>query len=591
MAIRAMDDAKKPSGCGVMVFYGDMFRRRGFWHRRSASTSSVPQRSPEHRIAKLPSSNGRPQQPASDDKAMVLPANLSQPPATKPASSSMPATPSPRKAAASRRQPESNKASTSVHSSNGLAAELDSMIYDHRRAKGSGNLVRVSSGNAMVYGNLGNIRGNQNSTNSRNRDVFDYLPKTAKESRLNATWRNDFSYPGTSGVMGNIMKNPAKEPVESQPELCRALSKRLDPEELKEMGNEEYKKGRFAEALALYHRAIVMNPEVASYWSNKAAALMGLGRLLEAVGECKEAVRIEPSYCRAHHRLGTLYLRLGEAEKAIHHYKLSRKETSSNDFSQVHALQTHLAKCNEARKQKDWLTVLKESQAAVSAGADSAPQVFALQEEALLKLLRHDDADSVLNGAPKFDIEASTKFYGAARNAYILIIRAQVDMALGRFEDAVVVARRASELDPSNREIGVVVRRTHAVASARSKGNDLFKASKYGEACIAYGEGLDHDPQNSVLLCNRAACRSKLGHWEKAIEDCDVALNVRPSYSKARLRRADCNAKMERWEASIKDYEVLVQEISGDEEVCRALFEAKAQLKKQRGQQVRTVQS
>ena len=38
----------------------------------------------------------------------------------------------------------------------------------------------------------------------------------------------------------------------------------------------------------------------------------------------------------------------------------------------------------------------------------------------------------MLNGAPKFDIDASTKFYGANRNAYVLIIRAQVDMALGR---------------------------------------------------------------------------------------------------------------------------------------------------------------
>lgn len=308
MAIRTMDNSKKPSGCGVTVFYGGMFSRRGFWHHRSASTGSIPQRSPEHRIAKLPSSNGRSQQPAFNDKSMVLPANLSQPPATKPASISMPRTPNSCKAAASK-QPEPNKAPTSVHSSNGLAAELDSMINDHRRAKGSSNLVRVSSGNVMVYGNLGNIRGNQNLTNSRNQNVLDYLPKTAKESRVNASGRNGLGYPGTNGVMGNIMKNPAKEPAESQPVLCRALSKRLDPEELKEMGNEEYKKGRFAEALALYDRASVMNPEVASYWSNKAAALMGLGRLLEAVGECQEAVRIEPSYYRAHHRLGTLYLR------------------------------------------------------------------------------------------------------------------------------------------------------------------------------------------------------------------------------------------------------------------------------------------
>ena len=88
------------------------------------------------------------------------------------------------------------------------------------------------------------------------------------------------------------------------------------------------------------------------------------------------------------------------------------------------------------------------------------------------------------------------------------------------------------------------MRKARAMAAARSNGNNLFKASKFSEACAAYGEGLEHDPCNSVLLCNRAACRSKLGQFKEAVEDCTAALNLRPSYSKARLRRADCNAKV-----------------------------------------------
>ena len=113
-----------------------------------------------------------------------------------------------------------------------------------------------------------------------------------------------------------------------------------------------------------------------------------------------------------------------------------------------------------------------------------------------------------------------------------------------RLDDAFEAAQKAARLDSNNKEVGIVVRRTRGVISARAKGNDLFKASRFSEACIAYGEGLDHDPFNSVLLCNRATCRSKLGQFEKAVEDCTAALSVRPSYSKARLRRADCNAKV-----------------------------------------------
>lgn len=104
--------------------------------------------------------------------------------------------------------------------------------------------------------------------------------------------------------------------------------------------------------------------------------------------------------------------------------------------------------------------------------------------------------------------------------------------------------QRAARLDSNNREANVVMKKVKAVAAARTKGNDFFKASRFSEASAAYEEGLDHDPYNSVLLCNRAACRSKLGQFDRAVEDCTTALNVRPSYSKARLRRADCNAKV-----------------------------------------------
>ncbi|XP_076918552.1 inactive TPR repeat-containing thioredoxin TTL3-like [Bidens hawaiensis] len=425
--------------------------------------------------------------------------------------------------------------------SNSISGELEAMIDENERLNYAGNM--------KVYGNLGNIH-----------------PKRNQEVLPNG--------------MGNISRKTSKEikkPANTT-SYCRALSTRMDPEQLKIMGNEDYKNGRFAEALSLYDAAISIDPEKASYRSNKSAALTCLGRLLEAVFEAREAIRIEPFYQRAHSRLATLYLRLGDADKTARHYKQAGSECEANLIIKAQALQLHLNRCNEAKKRRDWSTLLKETSLAISAGADSALQIHTLKAEGLLKLHRHYEADQVLSKAPKFDIDDCTKFYGSIIHAYLLLIRAQVDLAAGRLDDAMEAAQMAVKMDPNNKDVNMMVHKTKAVMGARSKGNGLFKAAEYSEACIVYGEGLDHEPFNSLLLCNRAACRSKLGQFEKAIEDCTMALNIRPSYSKARLRRADCNSKLGKWQASIDDYEILRTEAPEDEQVCIAFRQAKEEL-------------
>ncbi|KAM0034134.1 putative tetratricopeptide-like helical domain superfamily, TPR repeat-containing thioredoxin TTL1-4 [Helianthus debilis subsp. tardiflorus] len=423
----------------------------------------------------------------------------------------------------------------------GISGELEAIINDNQRLNYAGNM--------KVYGNLGNLH-----------------PKKDNEVLPNG--------------MGNICSKASKasrKPV-NPTSYCRALSTRMDPERLKILGNEDYKNGRFAEALALYDAAISIDPEKASYRSNKSAALTSLGRLLEAVFEAREAIRIEPFYQRAHNRLATLYLRLGDADKTMRHYKQAGSEAEPNLMTKAQNVQVHLSRCNEAKKQRDWNTLLKETGLAISAGADSALQIYTLKVEGLLKLRRHHEADQVLSNAPKFEIDDCTKFYGAIIHANMLLIQAQVDLAVGRMDDAMEAVQMAARMDSNNKDVNMMMRKIRAVMGARSKGNELFKAAKYSEACIAYGEGLDHDPYNSLLFCNRAACRSKLGQFEKAIEDCTVALNIRPSYSKARLRRADCNAKLGKWQACIDDYEVLRREAPEDEQVSNALTHAKEQL-------------
>ncbi|XP_009116538.1 TPR repeat-containing thioredoxin TTL4 [Brassica rapa] len=396
------------------------------------------------------------------------------------------------------------------------------------------------------------------------------IPKTGMASRASVKPETLFTGNGNYGH-GNIVRGGGGK---AKPET-------RDPEEVKKAGNDMYRKGNFSEALSLYDRAISMSPENPAYRSNRAAALAASGRLKEAVKECLEAVRLDPSYVRAHQRLASLYLRLGEAENARRHLCFSGQCPDKAELQRVQTLEKHLRLCSEARKMSDWKKVITEVDAAIANGADSSPQLVACKAEALLRLHQIKDSDLCLSTIQRLDHHhhhhhTQAKLFGMLCDAYVLCVQAQVDMALGRFENALVKAERAMKIDHSNNnpEVVSVLNNVTNVAKARTRGNELFTSGRYSEASVAYGEGLKFDAFNSVLYCNRAACWFKLGVWDQSVDDCNQALRIQPGYTKALLRRAASYGKLGRWDDAVRDYEVLRKELPGDSEVAESLQRA-----------------
>ncbi|XP_062205358.1 TPR repeat-containing thioredoxin TTL1-like [Phragmites australis] len=385
-----------------------------------------------------------------------------------------------------------------------------------------------------------------------------------------------------SSFLGHSSRSPASSPGSSG-----------SLQEVTRLGNEWYKKGKYAEALRHYDRAVVLCPESAACRGNRAAALIGLGRLADALSECEEAVRLDPASGRAHSRLAGVCLRLGMIDKARRHFTQAGylQQSDPAEWQKLQEVEVHLGRCTDARKIGDWKSVLREVDAAIAAGADSSQLLLALRSEALLRLHKLEEAESTLASMLKLDGAlpsslTAANLSGMLSESYIHIVRAQVDMALRRFDTAVAAAEKARDLDPGNAEVGMILNNVRLVAKARAQGNDLFKAAKFSDASIAYGEGLKYDPSNSLLYCNRAACWSKLERWEKAVDDCNEALRIQPNYTKALLRRAASYAKLERWADCVRDYEVLRKELPSDKEVAEALFHAQIALKATRGEDV-----
>jgi tetratricopeptide (TPR) repeat protein len=151
-----------------------------------------------------------------------------------------------------------------------------------------------------------------------------------------------------------------------------------------------------------------------------------------------------------------------------------------------------------------------------------------------------------------------------------------------------VDALSSDEDEVEGSERGVHVRMADPAAALRLKeeGNTLFREGKPEEALERYREAVALSPtregegdvagfaaHRAAFHSNAAACLLSLGRFEECIEECDLALDLDETYTKAALRRAQALEGLEKWADAIEDYEDLLSHDPGNRAV-RARLEA-----------------
>ena len=79
--------------------------------------------------------------------------------------------------------------------------------------------------------------------------------------------------------------------------------------------------GRLEEAMGYYRQALRIKPDDAVARNSLGTALQTGGKFDEAINEYREALRIQPDYVNAHYNLGTSLLSLGRAEEAATQFR------------------------------------------------------------------------------------------------------------------------------------------------------------------------------------------------------------------------------------------------------------------------------
>uniref|UniRef100_A0A8C8Z9T0 RNA polymerase II-associated protein 3 n=1 Tax=Prolemur simus TaxID=1328070 RepID=A0A8C8Z9T0_PROSS len=112
--------------------------------------------------------------------------------------------------------------------------------------------------------------------------------------------------------------------------------------------------------------------------------------------------------------------------------------------------------------------------------------------------------------------------------------------------------------DSESEEDGIHVDSQKALA-LKEKGNKYFKQGKYDEAIECYTKGMDADPYNPVLPTNRASAYFRVKKFAVAESDCNLAIALNRSYTKAYARRGAARFALQKLEDAKKDYEKVLE--------------------------------
>ncbi|XP_027330142.1 protein PHOX1-like [Abrus precatorius] len=98
----------------------------------------------------------------------------------------------------------------------------------------------------------------------------------------------------------------------------------------------------------------------------------------------------------------------------------------------------------------------------------------------------------------------------------------------------------------------------------KEEGNKLFQKKDHEAAMLKYEKALKLLPKNHIdvahLHTNMAVCYMQLGlgEYPRAINECNLALQVSPRYSKALLKRAKCYEALNRLDLAMRDVRVVL---------------------------------
>ncbi|KAJ6691973.1 HEAT SHOCK PROTEIN DNAJ WITH TETRATRICOPEPTIDE REPEAT-CONTAINING PROTEIN [Salix purpurea] len=308
-------------------------------------------------------------------------------------------------------------------------------------------------------------------------------------------------------------------------------------------GNQAYTSGDLSQAEDCYTKATVRLPECL------------LGRMRDALVDCKMAAAIDPSFLRVQVRAANCYLALGEVEEAVQYFKrclqlgidvcVDRKiavEASdgmqkAQKVSECMQRSAELLKRGAPNDAESALQVISEGLLISSYSEEllemKAESLFMLRKyEELIQLCEHT-FDSAKKNSPPLHADYHVENLGPElkKGTSFMIWRCcfvfKSYFHLGKLEEAIVSLEKQEELTSIARRTSLVPLAAIVQELLRHKaaGNEAFQAGKHSEAIEHYSAALSHCSLAIALDGNYLKAISRRATLYEMIRDYGQAAN------------------------------------------------------------------